>query len=122
MSRKPFPLFGCGDGSQHSGHLGHRLCASSSWLGVHGNTIFCRHYHARTADSKPNRKRSNQDPATIYRYARTAHAEGHTQPTHGNCHTLSHGDEVMAVACSPDGTLLASGGYDNQIYLWGVPR
>jgi len=29
---------------------------------------------------------------------------------------------VMAVAFSPDGKLLASGGYDHQIYLWGVSR
>ncbi len=36
--------------------------------------------------------------------------------------SLPHGDEVMAVAFSPDGTLLVSGGYDHQVYLWGVPR
>jgi WD40 repeat protein len=29
---------------------------------------------------------------------------------------------VITVTFSPDGTLLASGGYDNQIYLWGVSR
>jgi len=28
----------------------------------------------------------------------------------------------MAVVFSPDGTLLASGGYDNQVYLWGISR
>jgi WD40 repeat protein len=28
----------------------------------------------------------------------------------------------MAVAFSPDGTLLASGGYDHRIYLWSVPQ
>jgi WD40 repeat protein len=28
----------------------------------------------------------------------------------------------MAVAFSPDGTLLASGGYDNKIHLWGLSR
>jgi WD40 repeat protein len=36
--------------------------------------------------------------------------------------TLSHDDELMAVAFSPDGTLLASGGYDTKIYLWGLSR
>jgi WD40 repeat protein len=37
-------------------------------------------------------------------------------------HTLSHGDEVTSVAFSPDGSLLASGAYDSQVYLWGIPR
>ena len=40
----------------------------------------------------------------------------------GIVRTLSHGDQVTSVAFSPDGTLLVSGGYDNQAYLWGVPR
>jgi WD40 repeat protein len=31
-------------------------------------------------------------------------------------------DEVAAVVFSPDGTLLASGGYYNQVHLWGLPR
>jgi len=30
--------------------------------------------------------------------------------------------EIMAVAFSPDGSLLVSGGYDNQVYLWGIRR
>lgn len=38
-------------------------------------------------------------------------------------HTLSgHSDRVMTLAFSPDGSLLASGGYDNQVHLWGIPR
>jgi len=36
--------------------------------------------------------------------------------------SLPHADEVMAVDFSPDGTLLVSGGYDHQIYLWSVSR
>jgi WD40 repeat protein len=35
---------------------------------------------------------------------------------------LPHDDEVMAVAFLPDGTLLASGGYDHPIYLWDESR
>ena len=35
-------------------------------------------------------------------------------------HTLAHPDEVMALAFSPDGALLATGGYDNLVYVWGV--
>jgi WD40 repeat protein len=34
--------------------------------------------------------------------------------------TLEHGGEVMAVAFSPDGALLASGAYDGKVYLWGI--
>ena len=33
-----------------------------------------------------------------------------------------YGGEVVSVVVSPDGTLLASGGHDHQIHLWGVPR
>jgi WD40 repeat protein len=35
--------------------------------------------------------------------------------------SLPHADEVMSVASSPDGALLASGCYDSQVYLWGIP-
>jgi WD40 repeat protein len=37
-------------------------------------------------------------------------------------HSLRHADEVMALAFSPDGTLLASGGYDAEVYLWALPN
>jgi WD40 repeat protein len=33
-----------------------------------------------------------------------------------------HSDRIMNLAFSPDGRLLASGGYDQLIYLGGVPR
>jgi WD40 repeat protein len=36
--------------------------------------------------------------------------------------TLPHDSELMAVTFCPDGTLPASGGYDDWIYVWGVPR
>jgi WD40 repeat protein len=36
--------------------------------------------------------------------------------------SLRHADELMAVAFSPDGKLIATGGYDNKIALWGIPR
>jgi WD40 repeat protein len=36
--------------------------------------------------------------------------------------SLGHPDELFAVAFSPAGTLLASGGYDYTIVLWGIPR
>ncbi|MFX1411635.1 MAG: hypothetical protein ACFFA6_14880 [Promethearchaeota archaeon] len=36
--------------------------------------------------------------------------------------SLRHGGEVMAVAFAPDGRLLVSGGYNDQVYLWGVPQ
>ena len=36
--------------------------------------------------------------------------------------SLPHADEVVTVAFAPDGTLLVSGGYDNQINLWGIPH
>ncbi len=33
---------------------------------------------------------------------------------------LGHDDEVMVVVCSPDGSLLVSGGCDSTVYLWGI--
>ena len=35
---------------------------------------------------------------------------------------ISANDELIAVAFSLDRTLLAPGGYDKRIYLWGVPQ
>ena len=37
-----------------------------------------------------------------------------------NIATLGHQQKVTDIAYSPDGGLLASGGYDNAIYLWDV--
>ena len=34
--------------------------------------------------------------------------------------SLPHNDQLMAVAFSPDGKLLAAGCNDNQVYLWGI--
>lgn len=35
---------------------------------------------------------------------------------------LVHDTELLSVAFSPDGSLIAVGGYDGNIYLWGIPR
>ena len=40
----------------------------------------------------------------------------------GRLRSLSHDDEVMSVIFVPDGTLLVSGGYDQVVYLWGIPH
>lgn len=36
--------------------------------------------------------------------------------------TFKHDDEMTAVTFSPNGSLSASGGYDYNVYLWGVPH
>jgi WD40 repeat protein len=36
--------------------------------------------------------------------------------------SLRHGDEVTAVAFSPDGRLLVSADYLQKVYLWGIRR
>jgi WD40 repeat protein len=32
-----------------------------------------------------------------------------------------HGDQVWALACSPDGASLVTGGFDATTRIWGVP-
>ncbi|MBN2556729.1 MAG: hypothetical protein JXA97_12385 [Anaerolineales bacterium] len=34
--------------------------------------------------------------------------------------SLPHGDQIMSIAFSPDGRLLAAGGIDGRVTLWGI--
>ncbi|HUF39971.1 MAG TPA: hypothetical protein VMN57_15715, partial [Anaerolineales bacterium] len=79
-------------------------------LGGHTDRVLTLAFTAAGGGSYLLATGSRDDTAQIWRLSTSMEAE--------HLVTLEHGSWVSAVAFSPEGELLATGGYDSSIYLW----